>query len=127
MSTGYLRVDGMVGSGCRRNVHAEAIGSAVVAGPGLSKHEVVRPERLPERTASDGVHGSGLQIRQDSAGHVSSFDPLVVVHVDPLQLQVIVALVCAVLRDAVLRADHLRESEVNASEQQTRLITEAAT
>ena len=37
----------------------------VVPGPGLTEHEVVRPEDLAEGAGPDGVHGAGLQVHQD--------------------------------------------------------------
>ena len=39
--------------------------SPVVTSSGLTEHEVVRPEDLPEGAGPDGVHGAGLQIDQD--------------------------------------------------------------
>ena len=40
----------------------------VVPGSGLTEHEVVRPEDLPEGAGPDGVHGAGLQVHQDGLG-----------------------------------------------------------
>jgi hypothetical protein len=41
--------------------------SPVVAGTGLTKDEVVRTEELSEGTSTDGVHGTWLEIDEDSA------------------------------------------------------------
>ena len=65
----------------------------VVSGSGLTEDEVVRSEELTERTSSDGVHGSRLEIHEDSSWHVSAASCLVVVDVDSLELEVRVTLV----------------------------------
>ena len=59
----------------------------VVAGPGLPEHEVVGAEDLTEGAGPHAVHGAGLQVHQHGAGHVLAAARLVVVDVDPLQLQ----------------------------------------
>jgi hypothetical protein len=41
----------------------------VVAGAGLAKDEVVGAEELSERSSTDSVHGSGLQIDEDGTGN----------------------------------------------------------
>ncbi|KAK2120806.1 hypothetical protein P7K49_002192 [Saguinus oedipus] len=102
----------------------------------LTENEVVRPEDLPKGPRPHGVHGAGLQIHEDCAGHVLAAcgngrasaragvagsreggrgrgwgltGGLVVVHVDALQLQVAVPVVGARGVDAVLITDHLPE------------------
>ena len=60
----------------------------VVPGAALSEDEVVGTEDLSEGTGSDAVHGPGLQIYEDSSGHVLAAGGFVVVHVDAFQLQV---------------------------------------
>ena len=60
----------------------------VVPSSRLSKHEVVRSEDLSEWSRSDRVHGARLQVHQHSSGHVLATAGLVVVDIDPLQLQV---------------------------------------
>lgn len=42
----------------------------VVAGRGLAEDEVVGSEELTERTGTDGVHGAGLKIDEDSARNI---------------------------------------------------------
>lgn len=81
----------------------------VVTGAGLAEDEVIWPENLSEGARSDGIHGSRLQIHEDRAWYVPSTACLVVIHIDPLQLQVRVAVVPPRRVDAVLVADHLPE------------------
>lgn len=44
--------------------------SPVVTSTGLTEDEVVGTEELAEGTGADGVHGTGLQIDEDSTGDV---------------------------------------------------------
>ena len=81
----------------------------VVSSAGLAKHEVVGSEDLTEGAGPDGVHGAGLQVHQDSPGHVLPAAGLVVVHIDPLQLEVGLPGVGAGGVDAVLVRDDLPE------------------
>eukprot|EP00976_Prorocentrum_cordatum_P097067 1190848-Prorocentrum_minimum.AAC.1 len=84
--------------------------SPVVTRAGLAEHEVVRAEDLTIGAGADGVHGTGLKIHQDTAGHIATAGGLVEVHVDALQLQVGVAVVGAGGINAVLIADHLSKT-----------------
>ena len=81
----------------------------VVARAGLPEHEIVRPEDVTKRARAHRVHRAGLQVDEDRAWHVHSTGRLVVVHVDPLQLQVRVSVVGAGRIDAMLVRDHLPE------------------
>ena len=81
----------------------------VVAGAGLAEDEVVGPEYLAVGTGSDTVHGSGLEINEDRTGHILVGADFVVVHVDTLELEVVVALVETVRLNAVLIGDDLPE------------------
>ncbi len=81
----------------------------VVAGAALSEHKVVRAEDLPEGPGADAVHGAGLQVHQDRPRDVLPAARLVVVHIDPLQLEVRVPVVGAGGVDAVLIGDDLPE------------------
>ena len=81
----------------------------VVAGPRLPEDKVVRSEDLPEWSRPHRVHRSRLQVDQDGPGHVLAAARLVVVHVDPLQLQVGVAMVRAGGVDAMLVGNNLPE------------------
>ena len=83
----------------------------VVPGPGLAEHEVVWPEDLTEGSGPDGVHGAGLQIYQDGPGHVLPAGGLIVVDVDPLQLELRGPSIGASGVDAVLIRDDLPELE----------------
>merc|ERR1712195_54565 len=65
----------------------------VVTGTGLSEDKVVGAEELSERSSTDGIHGAGLEIHKDSAGDVTASGSLVVVDVDPLELEVGVSMV----------------------------------
>jgi hypothetical protein len=81
----------------------------VVAGPALSKHKVVRPEDLAKGSGADAVHGARLQVHQNGPRHVLAPAGLVVVHIDPFQLQVRVPVVGPGGVDAVLVGDDLPE------------------
>ena len=81
----------------------------VVASAGLPEHEVVGSEDLAEGAGPDGVHGAGLQVHQDCPGHVLPASGLIVVDVDPLQLELGGAGVGAGGVDAVLVRDDLPE------------------
>ena len=83
----------------------------VVAGSGLTKHEVIRPEDLPEWSGPDGVHGAGLQVHQNGPRDVLATSGLIVVHIDPLQLELGGPSVGASGVDAVLVRDDLPELE----------------
>ena len=77
----------------------------VVAGPRLSEHKVVRSEDLAEGAGPDAVHGAGLEVHEDGPGHVLAATGLVVVDVDPLKLEVRVAMVGASGVNTVLIGD----------------------
>ena len=65
----------------------------VVTSTSLSEDEVIRSEELTERSSSDGVHGTGLEIHEDGSGDVSSTSGFVVVNVDSLQLEVRISVI----------------------------------
>jgi len=56
--------------------------SPVVSGSGLSEDEVIRSEELTERSSSDGVHGSGFKIHQNSSGDITTSSGFVEINVD---------------------------------------------
>ena len=62
----------------------------VVAGPGLAVHDVVGPEDAAILASPDGFRDAGLEVHQHGPGHVGAAGRLVVVDVDPLQLQLLV-------------------------------------
>jgi hypothetical protein len=51
--------------------------SPVVTGTSLTEHKVVRAEEAAERTSADGIHGTGLEIDEDSARNIFSLVDLV--------------------------------------------------
>ena len=81
----------------------------VVPRAGLSKDKVVWPEDLAVGAGPDRVHGAGLQVHQDSPGHILAPRGLVVVDIDPLKLKVRVSAVGAGGVNAVLVRDDLPE------------------
>lgn len=81
----------------------------VVTSSALTEDEVVGTEKVAEGTRANGVHGAGLQINEDSTRDVLVRADLVVVHVDPLELEVVVALVQSIRLNAVLIRDDLPE------------------
>ena len=81
----------------------------VVTGTTLTEDKVVGAEEVAERSRADGVHGSGLEINEDRTGHILVGADFVVVHVDTLKLEVVVALVETIRLNAVLIGDDLPE------------------
>ncbi len=81
----------------------------IVAGSALAKAEIVGAEDPPVGSCPDGVHGAGLQVDQDGPGDVLATRGLIVVDLDPLQLEVGVTVVLTVRVDAVLVRDDLPE------------------
>ncbi|GMR35947.1 hypothetical protein PMAYCL1PPCAC_06142, partial [Pristionchus mayeri] len=81
----------------------------VVSCSTLAEDEVVGAEHGSVGSSADRVHGSGLQIDEDGAGNILSSASLIVVDVDPLQLEIRLASVCAIGLDAVLVRDHFPE------------------
>ena len=79
----------------------------VVAGASLAEDEVVGAEDLAVGTGADGVHGAGLEVHEDGAGHVASTGGFVEVDVDAFELEIGVTLVGAGGVDAVLVTDDL--------------------
>ena len=60
----------------------------VVSGTGLSKHEIIRSKDLANGTGSDTIHGTGFKIHEYRTRDVPSTGSLVVIHIDPLQLNI---------------------------------------
>ncbi|KAL0914489.1 hypothetical protein M5K25_014838 [Dendrobium thyrsiflorum] len=81
----------------------------IVARTRLSKHEVVRPEYLPERPRSQGIHGPRLKVHKHRPGYVPPTAGLIVVNIDPLKLEIGISAVFSGAVDPVLVADHLPE------------------
>jgi len=81
----------------------------VVTGTSLSEDEVVWSEELTEWAGSDGVHGTWLEIHEDSSWDVSSSSGLVIVDVDSLKLEIRVTVVSTGWVNSVLVGDDLPE------------------
>ena len=81
----------------------------VVTGTSLTEDEVVWSEELTEWASSDGVHGTWLEIHEDSSWDVSSTSGLVVVDVDSLELEIGVTVVGTGGVNTVLVGDDLPE------------------
>ena len=73
----------------------------VVTGTVLSKDKVVGAEEATKRTGADRVHGAGLEIDEDGTGDILVGLNFIVVNVDTLELEIVVALVDTVTVDAV--------------------------
>jgi hypothetical protein len=67
----------------------------VVTGTGLSENEVVGTEQLTERTSTDRIHGTGLQVDEDGTRNVLVASSLVEVDVHALELEVARSVVAA--------------------------------
>lgn len=83
--------------------------SPVIPSPRLPEHEVVRPEDLTVRSGSDAVHGTGLEVHEDSSGDEAAAAGLVVVDIDPLELELRVSMILSGGVNAVLCANNLPE------------------
>mmetsp|Transcript_31309 Transcript_31309/g.79466 ORF Transcript_31309/g.79466 Transcript_31309/m.79466 type:complete len:502 (-) Transcript_31309:80-1585(-) len=81
----------------------------VVAGASLPEDEVVGAEDLAVGASADRVHGTGLEVHEDGAGHVAAARGLVEVDIDALELEVRVAVVGTGGVNAVLVGDDLPE------------------
>merc|ERR1712187_320416 len=74
-----------------------------------TENKVIRAEKLTERSRADRVHGTGLEIHQNRAGHVTTTSGFVVVHVDALKLKIRVTFVGPGRVNAVLIGDDFPE------------------
>ena len=81
----------------------------IVSRPRLPKHKVVRSEDLTKGSGADRVHRSWLQINKDCSRNVFATTCLVVIDIDPLQLEIGVTMVGAGGVDAMLVRDDLPE------------------
>ena len=84
----------------------------VVASAGLSEHKVVRSEDLTEGAGPDAVHGAWLEVHEDGPGHVLAATGLVVVDIDPLELEVGGASIGTSGVDPMLIRDDLPELQI---------------
>jgi len=67
----------------------------VVTSTRLPENEVVGTEELTERTSTDGIHGTGLQVDEHGAGHVLVASRLIEIDVHTLELKVAGTIVTA--------------------------------
>jgi hypothetical protein len=81
----------------------------VVTSSSLAEDEVIGSKQLTERSSSDWVHGSWLEVHEDSSWDVSSSSGLIIVHIDPLKLEIWVSVICTSRVYAVLVWDDLPE------------------
>lgn len=77
----------------------------IVSCSGLSEHEVIGTEELAVRGSTNRVHRSRLQIDEHRTWDVTVSIHLVVVNVNPLQLEIRVAVIMAVRIDSMLVRD----------------------
>ncbi|KVH94862.1 hypothetical protein Ccrd_003068 [Cynara cardunculus var. scolymus] len=83
--------------------------SPVVSGTRLAKNKVVRSEDLTIGTRSETVHGTGLKIHEHSPWNEPATTCFIVIDIDPLKLEIGIALVTAGGINAVFRTNHLPE------------------
>ncbi|KAF5785652.1 hypothetical protein HanXRQr2_Chr10g0431051 [Helianthus annuus] len=83
--------------------------SPVVSSTGLAENKVIGTKDLTVRTRSEAVHGTRLKIHEHGPWNVSPATSFVVINIDPLQLQIGIALVAAGGIDAVFGTDNLPE------------------
>lgn len=81
----------------------------IIAGTRLTEDKVIGPEDLTKGAGSNGVHGSGLEVHEDSSWDVPPAAGFIVVNVDALELKLRIAAVLAGMVDAMLVADDLPE------------------
>jgi len=81
----------------------------VVTSTRLAEDKVVGAEDLAERTSTDGVHGSRLQVHEDSARDVASSGGFIVVDVDALKLEIAITMVGTGGVNAMLVANNFPE------------------
>ncbi len=85
-----------------RNTFSIVSFGPIVSCSRVSKDKVVWPKKLSVGPGSDRVHGAGLKVKENGAGHVLAPTCLVVVDIDPLQLQIRGAIVVTSTVDAML-------------------------
>ena len=75
----------------------------------LFKHKILWTDKLPKKVSPHAVHSAGLEIHEDCAGHITSTGSLVIMHIDALQPQVGITMICSGGVDAVLVKDQHSE------------------
>jgi len=87
--------------------------SPVVTSTGLAEDEVVRAEDLTEGASTDRVHGTRLEVHEDSTRNIAATSCLVEVDVDTLELEVGVTVVGTGGVDTVLIGNDFPELGTN--------------
>ena len=97
----------------------------VVTSAALTKDEVVGTEEVSERTRTNRVHGTRLEIDQHSTGNVLVGTDFIVVDGDTLELEIEVSLVHTIRTNAVLVRDNFPELGTceNPLERELQLMT----
>jgi hypothetical protein len=85
----------------------------VVTSAGLTEDEVVGAEELTERTSADSIHGTRLQINEDSTGNILVTRGLVEVDVHALKLKIRGTIVESGAIETMLARDILPEGSTN--------------
>ena len=80
--------------------------SPVITRSALAKHEIVWAEKSSKRTRSHSVHGSWLEIDQDSARNVLVGTDFVVVYGDTFELEIALSRVHTITAYAMLVRYH---------------------
>ncbi|MFS7945413.1 hypothetical protein Hanom_Chr06g00524001 [Helianthus anomalus] len=81
----------------------------IITGTGLPKHNVIRPEDLAIRSGSEIVQRSWLQIHKHGAWNKPSVASLIVIHINPLELQLRISDVLSSHIDTVFCTNYLPE------------------
>lgn len=81
----------------------------IITGARLSEDKVVGTIELSEGAGTDRVHGAGFEIDQNGTGNVLAVGGFIVVNIDALQLEIIVAGIVAGWVNAVLVRDDFPE------------------
>jgi hypothetical protein len=84
----------------------------VVSCTGLTEDKVVWPEDLTIGTGTNRVHSARLQINKNCPGNIFPTTGLIVVYINPLQLQFRLALVYTIGLDSMFIRDNFPELKI---------------
>jgi proteasome assembly chaperone (PAC2) family protein len=85
----------------------------IVTGARLPEYKIVGTEDLAKWTGSYRIHCTRLEIHEDGPGYIFAARGLIVVNVDPLELEVAVAVVGTSRVDAMFVADDFPKLQAN--------------
>lgn len=88
----------------------------------MTEDKVVRAEKVAERTRSNRIHGSRLEVDQNGTGNILVGPNLVVVNVDPFQLKIVISLVETIPLNAMLVRDDFPELGTYMGRKKTSLV-----